>query len=212
MNFFVSDIGDAMLLGNLLQFMFELNITVVCTSNCAPIELYRNGLQRERFLPAIAAIEKNCLAIHLSGLQDHRHRSLTHVQNYFQLPVPIEQQTNLHQLLLNRFNLADNQQTRSKVNILGRDIECIALNEQQNEQAICFEFSKLCQGARSHLDYIELAKQFRTILIFNIPAMSGHAYERIKARGTEDNGSNINVSASTTGEREVVLAPMGRCS
>lgn len=206
--FFVSDIGDAMLLGNLLQYMFELNIIVVCTSNCAPHELYRNGLQRERFLPAIAAIEKHCLAIHLSGMQDHRHRSLTHVQNYYQLPESLEQQTNLHQLLLTRFHLAGSQQSVHHVSILARDIKCIALNEKLDKQTICFEFSELCQGPRSHLDYVELAKTFKTILIFNVPPMSGHAYERIKARGTEDNGSNINISASTTGEREIVLAPM----
>lgn len=94
------------------------------------------------------------------------------------------------------------------ISILGRKISYIAKNTEEDNSAICFEFSELCQGPRSHFDYVELAKQFNTILLFNTPPMSGQAYERIKARGTEDNGSNINISAGETGEREVLLAPM----
>jgi cell division protein ZapE len=219
--FFVSDIGDAMLLGNLLQYLFALDIVVVSTSNCAPNELYKNGLQRQRFLPAIAAIEQHTQVLHLSGKQDHRHRSLTFEQNYFELPSleltnGSNEQISLHQKLLSRFNLMPldqtNQKSKSKIdlkiNILGRPITFIAKNTEHASCVICFEFAELCQGPRSHFDYVEIAKQFNTILLFNVPPMSGQAYERIKARGTEDNGSNINVSAGETGEREVVLAPM----
>ena len=222
--FFVSDIGDAMLLGNLMQFMFELNIVVVCTSNCAPNELYRNGLQRDRFLPAIKAIEQHTYTLQLAGEHDHRHRALTYDQNYFELSEKqsIEQQVALHQSLLSRFDLKqavsverDNTQSiihgniqDNIINILGREIPYVAQNTQAGEKVICFDFTALCQGPRSHFDYIELAKQFSTILLFNVPPMSGQSYERIKARGTEDNGSNINISAGSTGEREVMLAPM----
>lgn len=212
--FFVSDIGDAMLLGNLMQFMFELNIIVVSTSNCEPKELYRNGLQRDRFLPAIAAIEQHMQVLHLNGAQDHRHRALTYAQNYFELPHSAQQQIEQHQNLLSRFNLELLIETQPEfnqhhsINILGRQINYMAKNTQTDKPVICFDFSQLCQGARSHFDYIELAKQFNTILLFNVPPMSGQTYERIKARGTEDNGSNMNVSAGTTGEREVMLAPM----
>ena len=246
--FFVSDIGDAMLLGNLLQYLFELNVVVICTSNCVPQELYKNGLQRDRFLPAIAAIEQHTDILHLSGLQDHRHRTLTYVQNYFLLPklellkleLPDAEllQFELHQNLLARFGLSKvglsqvelGQPKNKVIKILGRDINYLAKSnetdvregESQKEPAICFEFNELCQGARSHLDYVEIAKQFKTILLFNVPPMSGQSYERIKARGTEDNGTDNkragygssgqnklhNVSASITGEREVVLAPM----
>lgn len=205
--FFVSDIGDAMLLGRLLQYMFKLNMVVVCTSNCAPNELYRNGLQRDRFLPAIDAIEQHNHVLHLDGAFDHRHRSLRHVQNYFELPPSAQQQIALHQRLLSRFSLKP-PATDNKIRILGRDIDYIARNSDKEQRTICFEFSALCEGPRSHFDYLELAKQFNTILLFNVPPMGGRAYERIKARGTEDNGSNINVSAATTGEREVILAPM----
>lgn len=219
--FFVSDIGDAMLLGNLLKFMFELNIVVVSTSNCAPNELYRNGLQRERFLPAIAAIERHSHILHLNGKSDHRRRELTYAQNYFELLQSEEQQIALHQTLLTRFNLTLFSDTKlnidkhnlmnvesNTISILGREIKYIGKSIEVNNKVICFEFSDLCQGARSHFDYVELAKIFNTILLFNVPPMSGQTYERIKARGTEDNGSNINVSAGSTGEREVILAPM----
>jgi cell division protein ZapE len=228
--FFVSDIGDAMLLGNLLQYLFELNVVVICTSNCVPQELYKNGLQRERFLPAIAAIEQHTQILHLSGEQDHRHRALTYQQNYFVLANTEYEQIALHQDLLTRFYLngsdlkavsrkveKPNEQdplntTDNQITVLGRQINYVAITKPEDDEAkvhaICFEFGELCQGARSHFDYVEIAKQFSTIILFNVPPMSGQSYERIKARGTEDNGSNINVSSATTGEREVVLAPM----
>jgi cell division protein ZapE len=208
--FFVSDIGDAMLLGNLLQFMFELNMVVVCTSNCAPTELYKNGLQRERFLPAIAAIMKFNHVLHLNGPQDHRHRTLTQVQRYFELPASGAQQVALHQRLLTDYGLSS-QGTLTPLSILGREIECIAQQSAPHatgDKSICFDFSALCEGPRSHLDYVEIGKSFNTLLLFNVPPMSGQAYERIKARGTEDRGSMINIAAAETGEREIVLAPM----
>ncbi|MBQ4829452.1 AFG1 family ATPase [Alteromonas sp. MMG017] len=211
--FFVSDIGDAMLLGNLLQYMFELNMVVVCTSNCAPNELYRNGLQRARFLPAIAAIEAHLNILHLDGKQDHRKRALTYIQRYFELPKPLQAQAALHQTLLRQFELTFNS-TPSSITVLGRTIDIIARSDADknnlgiSHKAVCFNFSALCEGPRSHFDYVELAKLYKTILVFNVPPMSGQAYERIKARGTEDNGSNINIASAETGEREVVLAPM----
>ncbi|MCQ8849293.1 cell division protein ZapE [Alteromonas stellipolaris] len=211
--FFVSDIGDAMLLGNLLQYMFELNMVVVCTSNCAPNELYRNGLQRSRFLPAIAAIEAHLHVLHLNGEQDHRKRALNYIQRYFELPKSLQAQAKLHQTLLRQYDLIFND-VASSVTVLGRTINTIAQSDTDisssgiSHKAVGFDFSSLCEGPRSHFDYVELAKLYKTILVFNVPPMSGQAYERIKARGTEDNGSNINIASAETGEREVVLAPM----
>lgn len=219
--FFVSDIGDAMILGNLLQYMFELKMIVVCTSNCAPQMLYKNGLQRDRFLPAIAAIERNANVVHLNGQDDHRLRALTYVQNYFELPRSLEKQIELHQRLLHRFkltsvsryghssnNLNSDIHDEPKISILGRDIYYIAKNNDERTRAICFDFDALCSGPRSHFDYVEIAKMFDNILLFNVPPMSGQGYERIKARGTEDSGLNITSSTTETGEREVILAPM----
>lgn len=211
--FFVSDIGDAMLLGNLLQHLFELGIAVVFTSNCAPDELYRNGLQRARFLPAIAAIKQYASIFHLDGEQDYRHRVLTSSPCYFVLPPKVEQQAELHQKLLKQVGLVQQQAENSapnahQITILHRHISCIAEGQFDKNKAIAFNFSDLCLGPRSHFDYVELARLFNTILLFDVPVLSGNAGETIKARGTEDNGSNINLAASETGQRQVVLAPM----
>ena len=214
--FFVADIGDAMLLGNLLQYLFNRGVILVCTSNCAPNELYRNGLQRARFLPAIAAIERQTDVLHLAGKLDYRHRTLTFAQNYFELPECHKQRARVHRTLLARFGIEDIKHTSEHlalpssgtVTVLGREIPYIAKVSTAEKRTICFEFSQLCQGPRSHLDYVELAKSFDTILLLNVPAMSGQPYETISARGTEDNGSNINVAAGETGQREVVLAAM----
>ncbi|MDO6427377.1 cell division protein ZapE [Thalassotalea sp. 1_MG-2023] len=214
--FFVSDIGDAMLLGRLMKAMFDFGIVIVTTSNCAPDQLYRNGLQRERFLPAIAAIKHYTKIVHLDGKQDHRHRTLTFQKIYFQLPHDVKQQHKLHQHLLSEYNLIFSMSASSigaenlpnEIVILGRNIPFIASSTNENNRSICFDFSQLCQGPRSHFDYVELAKQFDTILLLNIPPLSGQPYERIKARGTEDNGLVMDNSASKTGEREIRLAPM----
>jgi cell division protein ZapE len=208
---FVSDIGDAMLLGKLLQYLFEFKVTLIATSNIAAEDLYKDGLQRERFLPAIKSIMLNTYNIHLNGEKDHRERAL-HIQEIYFLHSKVKNQ-NLS--LLARFQLdsALIEALPSKPmisspylendiheTILGRDIACVA----QNKTTICFEFSTLCEGPRSHLDYIELAERYQTILVFNIPPLSGHSFERIKARGTEDGC----IGSGLVGEREVVLASM----
>ena len=216
--FYVSDIGDAMLLGALLQHLFHLKVTFVATSNTAPENLYPNGLQRSQFLPAIAAIQKNTAIIHLSGPKDHRERPLEQTANYFLTPTPVDikllatSETGnegieeairtrlLHLGLTLNPNHADGLSHLTTLPILGRQIAYLC----RNQNSICFEFSQLCEGTRSHLDYIEIANKFSNLILLNVPRLSGHAYERIKARGTED-GS---IGSGNTGERQILLAPM----
>ncbi len=210
--FFVSDIGDAMLLGRLMQYLFEFNVVLVATSNIEPENLYFNGLQRSRFLPAIDAIKQHTCKVHLDGIHDHRERQLERKQIYFiTAPVSMEQPESI-KLLFKSYNLPPveglievvNKDYREgdsvAVTVLGREVRCLSYNEK----SICFTFSQLCEGPRSHLDYIQLAKQFETVFLLNIPSLSGSAYEHIKARGTED-GS---VGSGQTGEREVVHSSM----
>ncbi len=193
---FVSDIGDAMLLGKLLQYLFEFKVTLISTSNIAAENLYEDGLQRERFLPAIQAILDNTQSIHLSGLKDHRERTLHTEQIYF----VHTNEKDLNKYLLDKLQLEFSASSLISETILGRDIPCIA----RNKTSICFEFSSLCEGPRSHLDYIKLANRYKTILLLDVPPLSGKSYEHIKARGTED-GS---IGSGLIGEREVVLASM----
>ena len=186
--FFVYDIGDAMLLGRLIMYLFEQGMIVVATSNCAPNELYKDGLQRANFLPSIDAIQQNMKVIELTGTQDHRERQLHVLQNYFVISDDFQE-----------YSLVPNKKP-GEIEILGREIHYL----NKANKTIVFDFEDLCLGPRSHFDYIKIAKQFNTVYLLNVPALGGTMYERIKARGTED-GS---VGSGDTGEREVMLAPM----
>ncbi len=190
--FFVYDIGDAMLLGRLIMYLFEQGMIVVATSNCAPDELYKDGLQRASFLPAIDAIHQSMKIIELTGTKDHRERHLHTLQNYFLINENFQETALLPDKHLDKHP--------GIIEILGREINYL----HKDTSTIVFEFEDLCLGPRSHFDYIEIAKQFSIVYLLNVPALGGAVYERIKARGTED-GS---VGSGDTGEREVMLAPM----
>lgn len=196
--FFVSDIGDAMLLGRLLMYLFDDHMLVVATSNCEPSELYKDGLQRDNFLPAISAIEAHMQVLHLSGEKDHRERALHKVQNYFLQDTASQALLNTR---LDELQLKQNDPAGfGLLNVLGREIPYL----HRHEDRIVFDFNDLCLGPRSHFDYIELAENFHTLVLVNVPVLGGEMCEGIKARGTED-GS---VGSGSTGERHVLLAPM----
>jgi len=191
--FFVNDIGDAMLLGRLLIYLFEQGMVVVATSNCEPSELYKDGLQRANFLPAIKAIYKHMDIVELAGNKDHRERALHTLQNYFVINDDFKEPS---------FTPDKNP---GVIEILGREINYLAISGfSTKNKTIVFDFKDLCLGPRSHFDYIELAQQFDTIFLMNVPVLGGEMFERIKARGTED-GS---IGSGDTGDRQVMLAPM----
>jgi len=202
--FFVTDIGDAMLLGSLMRYLFERKVIFVATSNIAPDRLYWDGLQRSRFLPAIHAIEEHTQTIHLIGEEDHRERTLHSAPIFFLTSDCDASNATQIQMLFEKLALPVTNKSLDSIHVLGREIFCVS----RNSNAICFEFSNLCEGPRSSYDYVEIAKQFEHVLVLNVPPLSGYAYERIKARGTEDGSANSCEGAGSTGEREVVLAPM----
>ena len=187
--FFVSDIGDAMLLGGLVEALFEEGVVLVATSNIAIKDLFQNQLQKERFAPAIALLEANLNAIHLSGEEDHRLRHTGFTPIYF-----VNDEQDMSALFK---QLAKGDINQQPLQVCRRSIKVIA----SAENIAWFDFYALCDGPRSSLDYIELAQTYPLIMLTGIPELSSEPYEHIKARGTEDGA----IGSGQTGERVVSL-------
>jgi cell division protein ZapE len=166
--FFVSDIGDAMILGRLLEQLIARGVTVVATSNTPPRELYRDGLQRASFLPAIDLIEKHCTVWRLDSAQDYRLRQLTSAPVYYSpLGETAERQ------LADCFARLSEGLTVSSAP-LTINARAIAVREQVEAHGLVwFDFAELCGGPRSAADYVELAREFHTLLLSNVPRFDG---------------------------------------
>jgi cell division protein ZapE len=160
--FFVTDIGDAMLLARLLERLFAEGVTLVTTSNTAPQHLYLNGLQRKSFLPAIALLQKYCVELYAEGTEDYRMRALTRSPVYF---APLDAQSDAW--LGGRWGeLSGNEAARSG-NIV---IEARKIPVRGRGKSIAwFDFAALCEGPRGPADYIEIAREFNTVLLGGIP-------------------------------------------
>lgn len=160
--FFVSDIGDAMILAGLLEHLFALGVVLVTTSNIAPSGLYRDGLQRARFLPAIDLLEAHCEVRELVSPQDYRLRALTRAGVYF---TPLGEHAE-HELAACFARIAPGaQRDDASIRINDRDISI----RRRGDGAIWFDFDALCEGPRAVADYIDLAQRFNTVLISNVP-------------------------------------------
>ena len=174
--FFVTDITDAMILAQLLDSLFGLGVVLVATSNIEPKGLYENGLQRQRFLPAIALLEGYTEVINVDGGVDYRLRTLSQAELYhwpldeaadvslassfaalvpMLMPVPAEPRS------------TDSGNENGIVNINGRDFTFI----RQSDGIIWFTFDQLCVKPRSQNDYLELACEFHGLIISNVPCL-----------------------------------------
>ena len=162
--FFVGDIGDAMILGRLLDRLIAHGVTLVTTSNSAPSDLYRDGLQRASFLPCIALLEKHCHVLRLDSPQDYRLRHLTHAATYLTpLGEPSERALAAH---FNRLAVHA-ARTTAPLAINDRPVAVKACSDG----IVWFEFSELCDGPRAAADYVEIARDFHTVLISNVPRL-----------------------------------------
>lgn len=160
--FFVSDIGDAMILSGLLKHLFARGTSLVTTSNVAPAGLYRDGLQRERFLPAIALLECHCRVLELVSARDWRLRALTSA-NVYRTPAGPEAEL----MLTDCFQrIARNGEQAERELVLN---ERPIVVKRLAADVAWFDFDALCDGPRAVADYIELAKTFGTVLISNVP-------------------------------------------
>ncbi len=170
---YVSDIGDAMLLGQLLKGLFRHGITLVTTSNIPPDHLYQDGLQRMAFLPTITLIKEHMQAIELSGSIDYRLRYLESAKVYH---TPLNRKSD--QLLQEEFeHLAmSTTQASGSITVAGRDIPFIS----QAANIIWFDFDVICGGPRASADYMEIASNFHTIILSNIPLMNDEQIDCIR--------------------------------
>lgn len=161
--FFVSDIADAMNLGKLFQYLVDYGVTIVATSNIYPDDLYKNGLQREKFLPAIALIHHATQVVELTGEKDWRLQQLATLKLYH---YPLNEQADA--ALQHSFAMfsTDGQKDRS-IKIIEREIQCRYLSNN----IIWFDSAVLLESARSALDYLEIARSFHTVLISNVTIM-----------------------------------------
>lgn len=162
--FFVSDITDAMLLATLLEALFARGITLVATSNIIPDQLYRNGLQRARFLPAIALINRYCQVMNVDAGIDYRLRTLTQA-NLYLTPLSHENECQMAQIFQQLAGGPGEQGTQLEVNHRPLTAVCVA------EGVLAVEFHTLCEEARSQLDYIALSKRYHSVLLYNVQVM-----------------------------------------
>jgi cell division protein ZapE len=172
--FVIIDIGDAMLMAGLLEALFAAGVVLVTTSNAAPGELYRDGLQRARFLPAIALIEAHCQVVNLDGGHDYRLRFLQQTDLY---TVPHDPATDARIQDWVDQHVAPVQAQRQQLTINGRELS----PRYCAEDTVWFGFAELCEGARSQGDYLELARFFTTIIVTDIPRM-GRADDDVARR------------------------------
>jgi cell division protein ZapE len=164
--FFVADIADAMILAGLFEGLFRRGVTLIATSNTAPQDLYKDGLQRDRFLPTVELIQEHMDVVHLDGGIDYRLRQLEQAPTYLDSAL-----AGTSAQLQQRFAaLAGGSVTGPKVlSIEDRGIAAVATGAGM----AWFEFRELCEGPRSQTDYIELARSYHTIFISNIPEFTG---------------------------------------
>lgn len=160
--FFVSDIGDAMLLARLLERLFDEGVTLVTSSNAAPGELYKDGLQRARFLPAIALIERHCHVVHLVSDHDYRLRALVRSPVY---RAPLDADSDVWLQERWRALGGDDAHRDAGIVVDGRRIAVRA----RMQGMVWFDFAALCEGPRGSADYIRIATEFHTVLLGGIP-------------------------------------------
>ena len=163
--FFVSDITDAMILAGLLEVLFKNGVTLVATSNVEPVNLYENGLQRSKFLPAIALIEVNTEILNVDSGTDYRLRVLESAEIYH---YPLDRQAD--EVLLQSFNSLSPDAGKADIvlDIEGREIK----TRFCGDGVVWFDFPDICDGPRSQNDYIEIAMSYQTVLVSNLPCFT----------------------------------------
>ncbi len=160
--FFVSDIGDAMILARLLKGLFERGVTLVTTSNSPPTELYKDGLQRSRFLPAIDLLAEHTQVVNMDSGTDYRLRLLQRAGTF----LTPHDNTSI-EILSHLFDdTASTQIAENRMlEINGREIRA----RRCAKGIVWFDFEDICDGPRSQADYIEIARWYPEVIISDVP-------------------------------------------
>ncbi|NRA70083.1 MAG: cell division protein ZapE [Gammaproteobacteria bacterium] len=187
--FFVSDITDAMILGGLFEALFDRGVILVATSNIIPDDLYRNGLQRARFVPAIELINQHTIIVNVDSGVDYRLRALEQAEIYHH---PLD--SSADQNLLTYFNQLAPEPGHDvgTIEIEGRAID-VRLDA---DGVLLVDFRALCDGPRSQVDYMEIARCYHSILLSNVEQMG---------QGTDDIARRFIAMVDEFYERRVKL-------
>jgi len=154
-----------MILGKLLQSLFDRRVCLVATSNIPPDDLYAGGLQRNQFLPAIDFIKKNTETVHVDGALDYRLRVLEQAEIYHS---PLDEIAELNLASYFEKIAPDKGSSGQALEILGRNIT----TRRRADGIAWFDFAELCGGPRSQADYVELARCFQTIIVSQTPILN----------------------------------------
>ena len=167
--FHVADIADAMILGRYLEKVMELGVEFVMTSNYHPDQLYPNGLQRERFLPAIEFLKSRLDVVHVDGGTDYRRLKLEKLKVYYVAkpggPGAEAEMARIFEAL------KDVEEERQELDVEGRRIAY----RKRAGGLVWFDFAVLCGGPRSYADYVDLARRFHTVILSGVPKLSAQA-------------------------------------
>jgi cell division protein ZapE len=164
--FFVSDITDAMILGTLMSGLFKRGVVLVATSNIVPDGLYKDGLQRARFLPTIELLKTHTQIINVDGGIDYRLRALEQAELYH-YPLDEHADLSLQKSFRSLLSSPAEEKNNEILIVEGREIK----SHSSAEGIVWFDFVDICDGPRSQNDYIELSKEYHSVFISNVPAL-----------------------------------------